>query len=43
MIKVKVPELMKKEGWNVSELMRKADVAYTTAQRAGGTPYPLKF
>jgi len=32
-IKVKVPELMKKKGWNASELMRKANIAYTTAHR----------
>lgn len=33
MIKVKVAELMEKKGWNVSDLMRKANVAYTTANR----------
>ncbi len=33
MIKIKVPELMKKKGWNVSDLMRNAGVAYTTAHR----------
>jgi len=33
MIKVKVPELMQKKDWNVSDLMRKANVAYKTAHR----------
>ncbi len=33
MIKVKVPELMSKKGWTVSDLMRKANVAYPTARR----------
>jgi DNA-binding Xre family transcriptional regulator len=33
MIKVKVPELMNTKGWNVSDLMRKANVAYKTAHR----------
>jgi len=33
MIKVKVPELMSANGWNVSDLMRKANIAYTTAHR----------
>ena len=33
MIKVKVPELMNTKGWNVSDLMRKANVAYKTAYR----------
>jgi putative transcriptional regulator len=33
MIKIKVPELMNKKGWNVSDLMRKANVAYPTARR----------
>jgi len=33
MIKIKVPELMRKKDWNVSDLMRKANVAYTTAHR----------
>ncbi len=33
MIKVKVPELMHKKGWTVSDLMRKANVAYPTARR----------
>ncbi len=33
MIKVKVPELMSKKGWNISDLMRKANVSYKTAHR----------
>ena len=33
MIKVKVPELMLKKDWNVSDLMGKANVAYKTAHR----------
>ena len=33
MIKVKVPELMNSKGWNVSDLMQKANVAYKTAYR----------
>jgi len=33
MIKDKVPELMQKKDWNVSDLMRKANVAYKTAHR----------
>ena len=33
MIKVKVPELMDSKGWNVSDLMRKANIAYKTAHR----------
>ena len=33
MITVKVPELMNAKGWNVSDLMRKANVAYKTAYR----------
>jgi DNA-binding Xre family transcriptional regulator len=33
MIRVKVPELMGKKGWTVSDLMRKANVAYPTARR----------
>ena len=44
MIKVKVQELMKAKGWNVSDLMRKADVAYTTAHRlAKGTGDSISF
>ena len=33
MIKVKVPELMKQRGYNATDLMRKADIAYGTAIR----------
>lgn len=33
MIKLKVPELMRAKGWNASDLMRKANVAYRTAYR----------
>jgi DNA-binding Xre family transcriptional regulator len=33
MIKVKVPELMSSKGWSVSDLMRKANLAYKTAHR----------
>ena len=33
MIKFKVPELMSKKGWNASDLMRKANLAYRTAYR----------
>ena len=33
MIKVKVPELMKAKGYNASDLMRKANIAYGTALR----------
>jgi putative transcriptional regulator len=32
-IKVKVPELMRKKGMNVTELMRQANIAYPTALR----------
>jgi len=32
-IKVKVPELLKKKGWNATDLMRKANIAYRTALR----------
>ena len=33
MIKVKVPELMKQKGYNATDLMRKANIAYGTASR----------
>lgn len=33
MIKVKVPELLKAKGWNATDLMRKANIAYGTAYR----------
>jgi DNA-binding Xre family transcriptional regulator len=33
MIKVKVPELLRKKGWNATDLMRKANIAYATALR----------
>ncbi len=33
MIKVKVPELMSEKGWNISDLMRKANLSYKTAHR----------
>jgi len=32
-IKVKVPELMKQKGYNATDLMRKANIAYGTALR----------
>jgi len=32
-IKVKVPELMKRKGLNATDLMRKANIAYGTALR----------
>jgi DNA-binding Xre family transcriptional regulator len=33
MIKLKVPELMEKKGLNITDLMRKANIAYSTAYR----------
>jgi Predicted transcriptional regulator len=33
MIKLKVSELMEKKRWNISDLMRKANIGYTTAYR----------
>ncbi len=33
MIKVKVPELLIKKGWNATDLMRKANIAYRTSLR----------
>jgi putative transcriptional regulator len=33
MIKVKVPALLKEKGWNATDLMRKANIAYGTAYR----------
>ncbi len=33
MIKVKVPELLEQKGWNATDLMRKANIAYGTALR----------
>ncbi len=33
MIKVKVPELMKAKGYNATDLMRHANIAYGTALR----------
>ncbi len=33
MIKVKVPGLMKRDGYNATDLMRKANIAYATALR----------
>ena len=33
MIKLKVPELLKKKGWNATDLMRKGNIAYGTALR----------
>ena len=33
MIKVKVPELLKKHEMNATDLMRKANIAYATAYR----------
>lgn len=33
MIKLKVPELMRKQGLNITDLMREANIAYTTAHR----------
>lgn len=33
MIKIKVAELMNEKGWNISDLMRKANLSYKTAHR----------
>lgn len=33
MIKVRVPELLEKHDLNISDLMRKADIAYATAHK----------
>ena len=33
MIKLKVPELMNKKGLSITDLMRQAHIAYTTAHR----------
>lgn len=33
MVKIKIPELMQKKGWNATDLMRKANIAYRTALR----------
>lgn len=33
MIKVKIPNLMKKRGMNATDLMRRANIAYVTALR----------
>jgi putative transcriptional regulator len=33
MIKLKVSELMEKKKWNITDLMRKANIGYTTAHR----------
>jgi len=33
MIKLKVPELMDKRGLSITDLMRQANIAYTTAHR----------
>ena len=33
MVKIKVPELLKKKDWNATDLMRKANIAYRTALR----------
>jgi putative transcriptional regulator len=33
MIKLKVPELMDKNGLSITDLMRQANIAYTTAHR----------
>ena len=33
MIKLKVPELMNKKGLSITNLMRQANIAYTTAHR----------
>ena len=33
MIKLKVPELMTKKGLSITDLMRQANIAYTTAHR----------
>lgn len=44
MIKIKVRELMNENGWNVSDLTRKANVAYTTAHRlATGSGDSISF
>ena len=33
MIKIKISALLKKKGWNATDLMRKANIAYATALR----------
>lgn len=33
MIKIKISMLLKKKGWNATDLMRKANIAYATALR----------
>ena len=33
MVKIKVSVLLKKKGWNATDLMRKANIAYATALR----------
>ena len=33
MIKIKISVLLKKKGWNATDLMRKANIAYATALR----------
>jgi DNA-binding Xre family transcriptional regulator len=32
-VKIKIPELLKKKGWNATDLMRKGNIAYRTALR----------
>ena len=32
-VKLRVPELLKERGWNISEFGRKADISYPTALR----------
>jgi DNA-binding Xre family transcriptional regulator len=44
MIKVKVPELLNSKGWNATDLMRKANIAYGTALRlAKGEAEAISF
>ena len=44
MIKIKVPELLKDNDWNATDLMRKANIAYGTALRlAKGEAEAISF
>jgi putative transcriptional regulator len=44
MIKVNVLELMNAKGWNITDLMRKANIAYSTAHHlVKGSPNAISF
>jgi DNA-binding Xre family transcriptional regulator len=44
MIKIKVQELMNTKGWSITDLMRKANIAYSTAHHlVRGTPNGISF